>query len=433
MVIASPRAFDGADPGTPHAQWLASPALRDAPPLEPASALLVVAAHPDDEVLGAHGAMRAAASRGASVTVVVATDGEASHPGSPTLEPASLAAVRRAEQEAALAGLGAHIVPLGLPDGGLAARRLELVRALAPLVAALPHDGLVLAPWARDGHPDHEAVGDVAAALSREAGRACAWMPIWAWLWGAPDTLEGMPLRRVALDADARSAKAAAIAAHRSQVAPLSPHPADRAVLTPSMLERFAGDEWSILAPPAEPTPFDERYARERDPWRTRSSWYERRKRAVVLAALPRERYRCALELGCGTATLTAELARRADAALGVDASLPALVEARRTLGALPNAWVEHRTIDEGLPAADIDLVVVSELGSYVDPAALGRVLDEARDRGAHVVLCHWRGEGDDLVASAAEVHARAAAVPGLRRVVEHVDDAFLVDVLVPA
>jgi LmbE family N-acetylglucosaminyl deacetylase/precorrin-6B methylase 2 len=433
VTAAEPR-FRGDDAGTPHRAWLESPALRGAPVLAGApAALLVVAAHPDDEVLGAFGSLDAAARRGIPITVIVATDGEGSHPGSPTLDPAALAERRRAEQAQALAGIGATIVRLGLPDGHVRAHRHELVRSIAPVLAALPEGALVIAPWAHDGHPDHEAVGDAVAALAREQGRDCAWAPIWAWVWGQPGDLDPGQLRRVPLDAEARAAKARAVAAHRSQVAPLSEHPADRAVLTPGMLERFAGDEWLLLAPPAEPTRFDLRYAEEADPWSTRSSWYERRKRQVVLAALPDERYRLAVEVGCGTAMLTAELASRCDAALGVDASLSALAEARRTLAGVPNAWVEHRTAGDGLPAADADLVVLSEIGSYIEADALRQILQQSRDAGAHVVLCHWRGEGSDLLASAEEVHALAATLPGLRRVVEHRDEAFLADVLVPA
>ena len=44
------------------------------------------------------------------------------------------------------------------------------------------------------------------------------------------------------------------------------------------------------------------------DPWRA-DSLYERRKRAVVLASLPRERYRRAFEPGCGAGELTRDQA----------------------------------------------------------------------------------------------------------------------------
>jgi hypothetical protein len=37
---------------------------------------------------------------------------------------------------------------------------------------------------------------------------------------------------------------------------------------------------------------FEAMYRRDEDPWRVETSWYERRKLAVLLASLPRERYR---------------------------------------------------------------------------------------------------------------------------------------------
>ncbi|MBK0297255.1 hypothetical protein IAE22_36045, partial [Bacillus sp. S34] len=64
---------------------------------------------------------------------------------------------------------------------------------------------------------------------------------------------------------------------------------------------------------------FDAHYARKPEGWDFEGSWYERRKRAVTMAALPRERFRSALELGCATGVLTAELTERADTVLGTD------------------------------------------------------------------------------------------------------------------
>mgnify|MGYP002173336086 CR=1 FL=1 len=54
----------------------------------------------------------------------------------------------------------------------------------------------------------------------------------------------------------------------------------------------------------------------------------------MTLAALPRERYRSVVEIGCSIAVLGAKLAGRADRYLGLDVSPPA-VEAASDLAPL--------------------------------------------------------------------------------------------------
>jgi hypothetical protein len=44
---------------------------------------------------------------------------------------------------------------------------------------------------------------------------------------------------------------------------------------------------------------FDEIYRSDPDPWKFESSWYEERKYALTVAALPERRYRSAFEPGC--------------------------------------------------------------------------------------------------------------------------------------
>ena len=70
-------------PGTAEAAWRAWPALRLLPMADSASwtSAVVVAAHPDDEILGAGGTIALLARAGARLRLVAVTDGEASHPG----------------------------------------------------------------------------------------------------------------------------------------------------------------------------------------------------------------------------------------------------------------------------------------------------------------------------------------------------------------
>ncbi|WP_424188127.1 PIG-L deacetylase family protein [Actinokineospora sp. G85] len=89
--------------GTAEELWLAWPALEALPRFTPDDRpLVVVAPHPDDEVLGVGGLM----ALSGQVRLIAVTDGEASHPGSSARTPAEMAATRRRETADALAVLG---------------------------------------------------------------------------------------------------------------------------------------------------------------------------------------------------------------------------------------------------------------------------------------------------------------------------------------
>ncbi len=130
--------------GTPEhawAAWLAAHPLApmDLAPLLAASRIVVLAAHPDDEVLGVGGLCAGLARRGRPLHVVWATDGEASHPAAPAGLVADLPQRRRAESRQALERLGvrpAAQTHLGLPDGALAARSGELMEAVREVIGA---------------------------------------------------------------------------------------------------------------------------------------------------------------------------------------------------------------------------------------------------------------------------------------------------------
>lgn len=209
--------------------------LHATPPHDPGGSILVLSAHPDDEVL-AVGAWLVGQT-GRDVTFVTATDGEASHPGSPSVTPEQLRARRPLELVRALAALGFHspqIHRLGLPDGALADHGAALATALAPLVAAAD---LVLAPFEHDGHPDHDALG--AAAVRLCDGHTPIWrFPVWTWAWTEPDAQPWLDrIRRLDCSSTARMRKRRAISAFTSQVRPLSDHPADLAVVEHALLE----------------------------------------------------------------------------------------------------------------------------------------------------------------------------------------------------
>ena len=96
-------------PGTGQEAWDSWLALRHLPVADPLAwpSVVVVAAHPDDEVLGVGGTMAMLAAAAARLRLIAITDGEASHPG----EDPEVIARTRVEESAAALGSSARPAP----------------------------------------------------------------------------------------------------------------------------------------------------------------------------------------------------------------------------------------------------------------------------------------------------------------------------------
>ncbi|MFI0263088.1 class I SAM-dependent methyltransferase [Streptomyces sp. NPDC017056] len=147
------------------------------------------------------------------------------------------------------------------------------------------------------------------------------------------------------------------------------------------------------------PSYFDTMYAGSADPWDLAVRWYEQRKYALTVAALPRRRYRRAFEPGCSVGVLTRLLAERCDEVLATD-RVPAAVEAAaRRNRDLPHVEVRPMAVPDEWPAGTFDLIVLSELLYYFDDATLREVLKRTVDSlepGATLVTVHWDHPVDD-------------------------------------
>ncbi len=439
--------FTHNDAGTPEEDWARSgvatlPELPlDAAELA-ATAFIVLAAHPDDESLGAGGLLARLHGLGAEVRVLLCTAGEASHPDSPSTTPEQLADLRLRE----FAGALGRLVPaagwryLGLPDGKLADHREQVLAAVTEAAAATgrPADRIVLvAPYRNDGHTDHDALGSAAAEAAGAAGYGLLEYPVWYWLWAGPADPAWQSWLRLPLSPAEEQAKAQAMAAHTSQVRALSEQPGDEVLLPPAFLEHFSR-HWETFAwqrpaaPPQDPGAgaaaraagprpgfaaadaeglFDAVHARNEDPWAYTTSWYEHRKRALTLAALPARRFTAGLEIGCSIGTLSVELADRCGSFLAVDASSAALAHAARRLAHLPAAQTRHLTVPHDWPEGTFDLIVVSEVGYYLSPEELAALFDRVEAAllpGGTLALCHWRHPIDGWELDGDTVHAAA-------------------------
>lgn len=144
---------------------------------------------------------------------------------------------------------------------------------------------------------------------------------------------------------------------------------------------------------------FDAIYERDPDPWRFRTSAYERAKYDATLAALPRPRYRRALEVGCSVGVLTRDLAPRCDTLLAVDAAEKALAAARDACADRPNvAFTAIRAPDEWPDGPSFDLILLSEVVYYLNRADVARLAARVRSSlapGGDCLLVHWTAETD--------------------------------------
>ncbi|MGH8420610.1 MAG: PIG-L deacetylase family protein [Pseudomonas sp.] len=214
--------------GTPLSAWQGSTALRGVQSITldelvpPGSRLIVLAPHPDDEVLACGGLLAAMAGRQEDIQLISVTDGEGSHPGSSQWPQSRLRAQRRLESEYAIAGLGLELSRfswqrLEMVDGQVAERAESLTALLSQ---DLRTSDVVLSTWRHDGHCDHEAVGHCAAQAAANTGATLLEMPVWAWHWAEPNDprIPWDRARKLVLTDEQLMRKRKAITSHASQL-----------------------------------------------------------------------------------------------------------------------------------------------------------------------------------------------------------------------
>ena len=190
--------------------------------------VLVVAPHPDDEVLATGGLIQCVLAAGAALRVLVATDGDNNPWPQRWAEKRWHVDVkarrrwgerRRTEAAAALAALGVaeqDVCFLGWPDQGTTALLLKDAEAethLAGEIAAF-RPTRIAAPVLDDTHPDHSGLRVLLElAQARVSGLDCQWLGFR--VHGLKSDLLASPL---ALSETQRIVKCDAILEHRSQM-----------------------------------------------------------------------------------------------------------------------------------------------------------------------------------------------------------------------
>lgn len=149
------------------------------------------------------------------------------------------------------------------------------------------------------------------------------------------------------------------------------------------------------------------------DPWGFRHSPYEQAKFRKTCRALPRRRYRSALEIGCGNGELARRVSRRCARYAGVDAVETALAAARR---AVPRGRFYRMHLPAPLPRGDHDLILLSEILYFLDRPgldALARQIDRRWPR-ADILCVTWLGPSGNAIEGAPAL--RRFAQTGRRR-----------------
>lgn len=178
---------------------------------------------------------------------------------------------------------------------------------------------------------------------------------------------------------------------------------------------------------------FEALYVRNPDPWQVSSSWYEQRKLAIMLASLPKSRYRSAWEPGCGPGIVSEALAPRVGSLVGSDLSPRAVQLAQERCRSFSHLSFTVSELPQVPLPEPVELVVVAEFLYYVTDLSAGlEALWATVEPGGHLALLHWAHHPDDAFRSGPSMHADIAIDSVDReaqRLVSHVDHDFVLDI----
>jgi predicted TPR repeat methyltransferase len=157
-----------------------------------------------------------------------------------------------------------------------------------------------------------------------------------------------------------------------------------------------------------QPSYFEDLYQANPDPWDFETSDYEAQKYQTTIKALPKSRYRNALEVGGSIGVLTALLAQRCDSLLSIDVSQIAQQKAIARCQDLPQVRFKIAQVPQDYPDEMFDLTLLSEVGYYLswdDLKKTQQLIIEHLDVGGHLLLVHWTLFAKDYPLSGDEVH----------------------------
>lgn len=158
--------------------------LHHSPQLMIENKVLIVAPHPDDEVLGCSGLIQRMIENGKQVYVVILSGGEKSHQDCCHIDEPTLIDSRRnlSQKAAEILGLPLNQLHfLDYPDGRISYNNAEnqrlqtLIRELSPNAIFVPHTG--------DGWSDHIETGNIIRKIIRTKPASILLYEYCVWFW----------------------------------------------------------------------------------------------------------------------------------------------------------------------------------------------------------------------------------------------------------
>jgi LmbE family N-acetylglucosaminyl deacetylase len=398
--------------------------------------LLIIAPHPDDELLGAGAIMARAIAHGESVYVLVLTDGGGSDPEADT---AALAEQRRRECEAGLkimTGTQIPVMYLNLPDGAFETRKVDLSpcsEVVTFLTQANPTT--ILVSDASDAHPDHKAAfGFAARLISMGIGKTLGAMPIGQRIDGQ---FNDAGFCKIAV-ADLGKAKRAALEQHESQMGSTPGF-----ILTDGVCKSFCKNEYVRTVYSAEGQAkdqgivaaehFNTLFRTSIDPWGYDMEPYEQYRFQKTIDLLEDRSYECGLELGCANGALSKRLSPLCDTLAAVDGSTEALEIARERLSDAAHVRFNHASLPEKTPHGPFDLIVASDVLYYLGVAGIGELmakLDAAALPNCRLLIANYLGKTDTLVTGEMASEVAIAHLPHWKVIEAQRCDQLRIDVL---
>ncbi len=153
---------------------------------------------------------------------------------------------------------------------------------------------------------------------------------------------------------------------------------------------------------------FENLFAENPDPWNFEESEYEKAKYAATMRLIPNDIYANCFEIGCANGMLTMLLQQRCQKLLAVDASRIAVGNASKRTAQFTNVSVMEMEIPKDFPDDRFDLILLSEVGYFLNKADLELARDkmiEALLPDGHLILVHWTPFVAEFPLTGDEVH----------------------------